>query len=81
MYAKSFHVSTKDLRICANSPALEDFVIQITLRISTHVRKSVHVSINNMHIMREKIQQMIIIQSSNNPIVLRKNCRFKMRIC
>ena len=45
MYTKSFHASTKDLRICANNPALEDFVIQITLRISAHVRKNVHVSI------------------------------------
>ena len=28
MYAKIFHVSIKDLRICANNPVLEDFVIQ-----------------------------------------------------
>ena len=28
MYAKIFHVSIKDLRICANIPVLEDFVIQ-----------------------------------------------------
>ena len=28
MYAKNFHVSIKDLRICANNPVLEDFVIQ-----------------------------------------------------
>ena len=28
MYAKDFHVSIKDLHICANNPALEDFVIQ-----------------------------------------------------
>ena len=28
MYAKNFQVSIKDLRICTNNPALEDFVIQ-----------------------------------------------------
>ena len=28
MYAKIFHASIKDLRICANNPAMEDFVIQ-----------------------------------------------------
>ena len=28
MYAKIFHVSIKDLRICANNPVLEDFVIR-----------------------------------------------------
>ena len=28
MYAENFHVSIKDVRICANNPALEDFVIQ-----------------------------------------------------
>ena len=28
MYAKDFQVSIKDLHICANNPALEDFVIQ-----------------------------------------------------
>ena len=27
MYAKNFHVSNMDLRICANNPLLEDFVI------------------------------------------------------
>ena len=28
MHAKDFHASIKDLHICANNPALEDFVIQ-----------------------------------------------------
>ena len=28
MFAKIFHVSIKDLSICANNPELEDFVIQ-----------------------------------------------------
>ena len=28
MYANIFHVSIKDLRICANNPVLEDFVIR-----------------------------------------------------
>ena len=32
MYAKIFHVSIKDLRICANNPALEDFVSKIIIR-------------------------------------------------
>ena len=32
MYAKIFHVSIKDLRICANNPVLEDFVSKIIIR-------------------------------------------------
>ena len=28
MHAKDFHASIKDLHICANNPALEEFVIQ-----------------------------------------------------
>ena len=106
MYAKNFHVSIKDLCICANNPALEDFIIQDHywefLRTYT---KNFHVSIKGLRIYAliiqrwktlsskiiirnfceckqksftsllricvyvQKIQQMIIIQSSNNPIV------------
>ena len=40
MYAKNFHVSIKALRICANKPAMEDFVTpKSLLGISAHVRK------------------------------------------
>ena len=35
MYAKNFHVSIKNLRICANRPALEDIDL-ICVRAENH---------------------------------------------
>ena len=102
MYAKDFHVSIKNLRICANNPALEDFVIIRNFCACTHksstslLRICVYAQIiqcwktliskiimrnfcactqkSSTSLLRicvyaQKIQQMIIIKSSNNPIV------------
>ena len=38
----SFHVSIKDLRICANNPAVEDFVIKITIRMDQYIPRGVY---------------------------------------
>ena len=51
MYAKNFHLSIKDSSICANNPALEDFVIQN--HYSEFLRmyaKNVHVSIKVLRV-------------------------------
>ena len=106
MYEKNFHVTVKDLRICANNPEWEDFVIQNHYQEFLRMyAKNVHVLIKDLriyaqiiqrlktllskitiwnfcactqkasssllriYVYAQKIQQMIIIQSSNNPIV------------
>ena len=76
-YAKNFHVSIKNLRICANNPALEDFVIRNHYKEFLRMyAKIFHVSTQKSStsllricVYAQKIQQMIIIKSSNNPIV------------
>ena len=41
MYPKIFHVTIKDLRICAKNPVLEDFVIRNHYQeFFTHVHKN-----------------------------------------
>ena len=47
MYAKNFHVSIKDLRICANNPALEDYSCYLNslLGISAHICKKTSTSL------------------------------------
>ena len=51
MYAKIFHVSIKDLRICANNPVLEDFVIRNHYKEFLRMyAKIFHVSIKDLRI-------------------------------
>ena len=49
MYAKIFHVSIKDLRICANNPALEDLFIRNHYKEFLRMyAKSFHVSTKDL---------------------------------
>ena len=66
---KILHASIKDLRICANNPALEEFVSKITFRNFCACTQKPSTSLLRICVYTQKIQQMIIIQSSNNPIV------------
>ena len=51
MYAKFFHASIKDLRICANNPALEDFVIQNHYKEFLRMyAKKIHIPIKDLRI-------------------------------
>ena len=51
MYAKNFHVSIKDLCICANNPVLKDFVIQNhNQEFLRMYAKNFHVSIKDLRI-------------------------------
>ena len=58
---KNFHVSIKKLRICANNPALEDFVIQNRHKefLRTYA-KNFHVSIKNLRICRNSFRSIAI---------------------
>ena len=51
MYAKIFHISIKDLRICANNLVLENFVIQNHYKEFLRMyAKNFHVSIKDLRI-------------------------------
>ena len=50
MYAKIFHVSIKDVRICANNPVLEDFMQNHYKEFLRNYAKIFHVSIKDLRL-------------------------------
>ena len=70
MYAKIFHVSTKDLRIHAQIiQGWKTLLAKIIIRNFCACTQKSSTSLLRICVYAQKIQQMIIIQSSNNPIV------------
>ena len=67
---KNFLISIKDLRLCTNNPALEGFVIQNHYcEFLSMYAKSFTASTKDLPICAKMQQLIILIQSSNNPIV------------
>ena len=58
MYAKIFHVSIKDLRICENNQVLEDFVIQ------NHFKEFLRTYAKNFHVSNKDLRI-----CANNPVL------------
>ena len=68
-YAKNFHVSIKDLRICAKTQCWKTLLSEIVIRNFCACTQKSSTSLLRICVYAQKIQQMIIIKSSNNPTV------------
>ena len=79
MHAKEFHASIKDLHICANNPALEDFVIQNhCLQFLRTYAKNFHVSIKDLRMCANNpaLEDFLV---QNHSHVRKKNCQVSIK--
>ena len=69
MYAKIFHVSIKDLRICAKIQRWKTLLSEIIIRNFCACTQKSSTSLLRICVYAQKSNKLLIIKSSNNPIV------------